>query len=188
MRHKFKTAFVGAALLATLPAQASTFDYVQVSFVESDAFKLSLKGPQLDLSKTLGERYFVAAGYGDFNADVRGFDVDSELVYIRGGIKVIPAQKPSLTMYGGIEALRVEYSYMAMGEDDTGFGGFFGLRNMVTDDLEFKAEFKLNKVFDDTNFSGEFGLRYFLTSQFSVTAIGTMGSVEGYQIGAAYHF
>lgn len=63
------------------------------------------------------------------------------------GFKTTPDQKPSLTMYGGIEAIRIEYSYMNNDVGRTGGGAFFGLRNMVTEDLEFKSEFKLNKVF-----------------------------------------
>lgn len=85
MRYTCIAALAGASLFTALPIKASTFDYVQVSLLEQDAYDLKLDGPQLDVSKTLGERYFVGGGYGEFSSEVQGFDVDSELLYVRAG-------------------------------------------------------------------------------------------------------
>lgn len=188
MRRYYAAALLGAAILTTSPSLTSTFDYAQISYAESDAFDLKLSGPQIDVSASFADDYFVGASFGDFNADVAGFDVDSEIIFVRAGFKSTPSQDPHLTMYAGIEGVRVEYSYQNMTEEDTGFGGFAGLRNMVAENLELKLEAKLTQVFDESEFSGEAGLRYFLNEQFSLNATAIAGSMTGYQLGAAYHF
>ena len=180
--------FTVATVLACSAPHAKSFDYVQLSYLESDAFNLKLDGPQIDISKRFGERYFVAGGYGNFDADVNGFDVDSEIMHARLGILSHPVQNPSLTLLGGLEVIRVAYSFQALDESDTGYGGFVGVRNQVTDDIEFIGEGRLTRVFDDTSFSASLGLRYYVRPQLSLHASGSMGDMSGYQLGAAFHF
>ncbi|MCC5879623.1 MAG: hypothetical protein JJU03_06995 [Idiomarina sp.] len=175
------------SLVATsVQAAPASFSLVELSFGESDPYNLVLEGFELTASKAFTEHFFVAGTYGKFNSEVRGFDVDTDVISVRGGY--INQATDNFTLYVGPEIIRGEYTFMGNTFSDTGYGGFAGFHNQVTESISINAEALITKLFNETSFAVELTARYYVTPQFSLAASGTQGGYSGYSFRAAYHF
>lgn len=185
MRSLYSALFLATGLIFAAPVtQASSFDYVQLNYTKVDALGVNADGPQVEFSKSFYENYFMSASYGDYSSDASG--IDANVTYLRAGVKSNPSQ--GITTYAGVEGVRLDFDLINSSVDESGYGVFGGVRNMLTDALEFNTEFKASRLLDDNQFSAELGLRYYFNPQFSVHVTGTFADLEGYRIGAAYHF
>lgn len=184
-----RLSFIVAALslcATSVHAAPSSFNLIEVGFGESDPYNLVLEGYELTASMAATERFFVAGTFGNFSSEVQGSDVDTEVMSVRAGF--MDQETDRITLYAGPEVVRSEYTFMDETYSDSGYGGFAGIHNQVTDSFSFNMEALVTRLFDETSFAVEATARYYVTPRFSLVAAGSVGGYSGYSLRAAYHY
>lgn len=174
------------ALLASGTVAAGNMDYSygQVDYVDYDVdlggASYGVDGFGLTGSFEVTDMLFVAGEYVTLSGD-GGFDYTD----LKLGLGAAWAISDKADVYGVLSYLSNDVEFT----DDTGYELAFGVRSMVTNQVELYGELAYVDIYEDTATAFEIGGRYALTDAFGVVLAFESGDdYDGFKLGARFQF
>jgi len=175
---------LAAISLFAFSAQASDvpYSYVDVEYNSLDEFDGFTLGGSIDLSND-----FYA--FGEF-ASVSADDVDVDATSLQIGAGYHYEVSPNTDLIGELSLARAEIDSQFGDASDTGFALGFGIRSMITSNLELNAKAQYVDINDDSDTGFEVGGLYYFDNGFALGAGYETdgGDLDGFSLKARFKF
>lgn len=181
-----------AAYAGNTFANDLSYDYLQLSYMATDADGIDVDGAALSGSVKLNDNVFVTAGFGHDRSDrVRGVRAELDSYNLGLGYRYGLSQQTDLV--AGASWIRgkvkLNSSWGSASETDNGFSLGAGIRHLLTPQFELNAGVNYSDIFDDDDTTLNLGAIFHATAALSVgVGYSVASDVDGWGIGIRLNF
>lgn len=177
---------IAAVSLLALSAQASDvpYSYVDLEYNSFDEFDGFTFGGSYDF----GNNFYVLGELASLSADEQGIDVDARTIQV--GLGYNYEVSPNTDLIAELSFVNADLESDFGDADDSGYALGFGIRSMISSNVELNGKVQYVDIFEDSDTGFEVGGLYYLDNGFGFGAsYETDGDeLDGFSLKARYRF
>lgn len=184
---------IAAAYAGNTFANELSYDYVQLSYVATDADGLDMDGASLDGSLKLNDNVFVVAGFAHDRSDrIGGLRAEVDSYKLGLGYRYGLNQQTDLVAGASWIRGKAQVSYSGFGsasESDNGYSLDVGLRHLLTPQVELNAAVNYSDIFDGDDTALNLAALFHATHNLSVgVGYSVASDVDAWAVGVRLNF
>lgn len=193
-----KTLSIGICMAIATAYAGNTFandlsyDYVQLSYVATDADGLDVDGASLDGSLKLNDNVFVVAGFGHDRSDrIAGARAELDSYNLGLGYRYGLNQLTDLVASASWVRGKIELNsgFGSFSDSDNGFALDVGLRHLLTPQVELNGAVRYTDIFDADDTALNLGALFHATHNLSVgVGYSVASDADGWGVGIRLNF